>query len=777
MYNNQWDAETNGVLLTSEPGDVQSPVRPVFYEELDLLGFNSRGFEYPKVEEPILWAAGRGYYYRGEKIAMVRGGGFYEDVDLEILTKIRDLEPVNLSDVLKRNLEKIHFCTHDSINFIRKTVQDYKDKVDIVTVSFSGGKDSVVVADLVKRSLNYDEYAVIFSDTQMESNYTYKAIQDFIHDNPQISFHKAEYDSSAQDFWLKMGSPSRMIRWCHNIFKISTNMKAIKKILNNDDPSVLTFEGVRAEESSRRSKYTSIFEGTGNMKQINARPVLYWSSSEIFLYILSRNLPLNRMYRYGFSRVGCILCPYSSRWTEFLASKIFPESTAPYIKIIEKNAMESGVQDIKNYINDGEWKKRSGGRYLNLENMKTTITSNENKILVSLINPSSDFKLWLKTLGCATFHDEEGLFEFEGEIYSIIKKKSGNKEIYQINGKISKNLLNLIKRISNKGAYCVMCGACEAVCPTGALTISNRIYLNEIKCTHCLKCINYVEKGCWAARSLHGGANGGSTMKQIGNIDRYSGFGLRKEWMIHFLQKGDAWDWKQLGNKQVSGMRRWLQDSEFIDKNTKKATSIGELFIKHNDPNDLFMWCVIWNNLGEEGNSPLVKWYMLEVSFSDHIKSDLVEKIAKYRGISEPNRTDVNAINALANLFETSPIGSEIGAGIPIKRERKRGYVRAHSNNIPDFAVLYSIYRYAEKHDRRRFVASEFIKNKEVSPHWAFGMDYGNIKAALTRLETQHPDLLHIEFSGNLDNVNLPESLSSLDIIQRYIEGKHYTPL
>ena len=51
-------------------------------------------------------------------------------------------------------------------------------------------------------------------------------------------------------------------------------------------------------------------------------------------------------------------------------------------------------------------------------------------------------------------------------------------------------------------------------------------------------------------------------------------------------------------------------------------------------------------------------------------------------------------------------------------------------------------------------------------------MEYGSIKAALTRLETQYPDLLHIEFSGNLDNVNLPESVSSLDIIRRYVEER-----
>ena len=60
MYNVKWDSEINGILLTDDEGIV--PPRPVFYEELDLLGFDNN-WNYPKSENPLLWANGRRYFY------------------------------------------------------------------------------------------------------------------------------------------------------------------------------------------------------------------------------------------------------------------------------------------------------------------------------------------------------------------------------------------------------------------------------------------------------------------------------------------------------------------------------------------------------------------------------------------------------------------------------------------------------------------------------------------------------------------------------------------
>ena len=162
MFNVKWDADINGVILTSDEGDVNSSVRPVFFEELELLNFKDYGFTYPNVEEPILWAAGRAYYYRGKKIAIARGGGFYEDVTLDVLSSPQYFQPVDIKLLIKNNEEKINLYSHDSIDFIRSTIDKYKDQVDAITVSFSGGKDSIVVTDLVKRSLESNNFIVIF---------------------------------------------------------------------------------------------------------------------------------------------------------------------------------------------------------------------------------------------------------------------------------------------------------------------------------------------------------------------------------------------------------------------------------------------------------------------------------------------------------------------------------------------------------------------------------------------------------------------------------------
>ena len=75
MYKITWDKETGGVQLHSRivEGTLGISPRPVFFEELDLLGLDKLGWTYPHVEEPIMWAVNKQYWYRGVRLFDAKG--------------------------------------------------------------------------------------------------------------------------------------------------------------------------------------------------------------------------------------------------------------------------------------------------------------------------------------------------------------------------------------------------------------------------------------------------------------------------------------------------------------------------------------------------------------------------------------------------------------------------------------------------------------------------------------------------------------------------------
>ena len=56
MYSYTWDTETGGLLLNSSPLSFSKEPRPVYYKELDILGFD-RYWNYAKNDTyPYMWA-------------------------------------------------------------------------------------------------------------------------------------------------------------------------------------------------------------------------------------------------------------------------------------------------------------------------------------------------------------------------------------------------------------------------------------------------------------------------------------------------------------------------------------------------------------------------------------------------------------------------------------------------------------------------------------------------------------------------------------------------
>ena len=191
MYGYEW-TDKNGIFRLSVNVQIPKEIRPVFREELDYFGF-SKFWSYPSdTQAPLLWAEGiRRYMLNGECVAEAVGGGYYTKPEIRIKRKGLTLEPIDLAELWKVNERLMLGLEKTAMNFIRRTYDRYSAKGMSFTAAFSGGKDSLVVLDLVSRVLAPDEFYVIFSDTGMEISPTYEAVRRAKAHWPELRFRVA----------------------------------------------------------------------------------------------------------------------------------------------------------------------------------------------------------------------------------------------------------------------------------------------------------------------------------------------------------------------------------------------------------------------------------------------------------------------------------------------------------------------------------------------------------------------------------------------------------
>ena len=129
MYKVEWDKETGGVILNNRITDQTLGIapRPVFFEELDLLGLDKLGWVYPHCEEPLMWAINKQYYYRGEKLFEAKGANIYTMPTLEFGKEIEPmpLKPVDMSGMLAKTADIMFVLENEAIEFIRDTYTVY----------------------------------------------------------------------------------------------------------------------------------------------------------------------------------------------------------------------------------------------------------------------------------------------------------------------------------------------------------------------------------------------------------------------------------------------------------------------------------------------------------------------------------------------------------------------------------------------------------------------------------------------------------------------------
>lgn len=775
MYGYEW-TEEYGIFRLKIDANIQKEIRPVFHEELDFFGMDQY-WDYPKdTEAPLLWAEGiRRYVFNGTCIAEAKGGGFYSKPVIQRTTENHIcLKPIDIERLYEINRPLLLSLEQKAIHFIQEQYEKYSVSGFSFVCAFSGGKDSLVLLDLCAKALSPDDFYVVFSNTGMELSDTIKAVEHAKLLWPQLRFVEAKCHMAPLETWDIFGPPGRRMRWCCTVHKSVPTLLKLREILGKSNAKAVVYDGVRAEESSRRAKYGDVSEGAKNISQVNVSPIHKWNTAEIYCYLLHNGLLLNAAYRIGLFRVGCMVCPMSSEWWNGITNNYYSEEMKPLLKKIEQYAERTKPpKEVKKYIEESGWTARMGGRGLCNGGNRVEEQVQGDTITFSITPHTQKWEDVAQILGIITEDSgKSGVQKIAGTNYEykIIEEAGLLKVTYKPFHLMDRFVISHLRGIAFKTAFCKGCKACEVQCPTGAFVIlpDGKIHIRQTKCIHCSNCLTFCDKSCLVAKSLSITGGGGNRMDMKG-INPYQHFGLRQAWLEHFMNEGiDCFSQNILGNRQYDALKVWLKESQVItvDKDkTLKITALGNKLIKLGPYNPL-TWAIIWANLSY--NSVISRWYCINAEIgATYEKGDLVMML----GENYTKSTRDNAITALTELLRHSPVGAAIQQGIPLELTKSSyAYLRA-GWEIPHASVLlYSLYLYAEHTGKRSFTFSELVNvrnnpdAKGMSPSDIFGIDVKAFREQVQGLAISFPKFIRVSFISNLDNIIL-EDYTSLDVL------------
>lgn len=221
------------------------------------------------------------------------------------------------------NITKIDL-EEQSLKLFKNLYQPEKENI----LAFSGGKDSIVMYQLAKRTGL--KFTYIYTNTTIDPpghiSFIRKNYPDVQILNPKLSFYQ---------LIEKKGLPTRRSRYCCQYLKEYVGKGA------------KVFEGLRYDEGAiRGARLRKLKEpescDTRVKGKIHAFPILNWTEKDIWNYIKKYNLPYSDWYSKGFHRLGCVGCPIATQKERIKEYQLYPKYVYAVLKAIKVYMQKEG---------------------------------------------------------------------------------------------------------------------------------------------------------------------------------------------------------------------------------------------------------------------------------------------------------------------------------------------------------------------------------------------------------------------------------------------------
>ena len=521
QYTNQAD---KGIcpICKEDTRYITTDLRPVFPEERLLMEIllDKKPNEFIRNS---VWAVNNRYYIDGKSISIPNKLFQTANVDA-IREKLKQFENENNYEHFKRyikifleaNRGRLNYLKDEAYKFVHNTAKNFNEEK--IVISFSGGKDSTVTADIAVKALSNPNLVHIFGNTTLEFPDTVQYAERYRKKHSQAIFLFAKNDE--QDFYEvceDIGPPARMMRWCCSMFKTGPITRVINSLYRNQQ--ILTFYGIRKSESVSRSKYNRVEDDAESVKiqqQTVASPIFFWKDLDIWLYIFAEEIDFNKAYRLGYDRVGCWCCPNNNQRAQFLSRIYMPEQSKRWKAFLVDFAKRIGKEDAEVYVDTGGWKARQGGNGLSsagdVKIKFTNCTTEVNAKIYRLIRVFDDEFIGMFTpFGCVApelgnkLLNEILILDSKTKI-PIMSIQPFSQAGYEYAVKVRTMNVQDHDELQRMASYqvrkfnaCRKCLKCESICRSGAISIStDRYYIDPEKCTHCKMCMTakYLDGGC-----------------------------------------------------------------------------------------------------------------------------------------------------------------------------------------------------------------------------------------------------------------------------------------